>query len=272
MDVEPEPEKWRVLRLRMSKASGKLLEIRLARPMTWVDQVGAKVGGRIFLDLPEMGAVGEAEVLAVEGCPPLTRGPGNVVTGTFAHEADEALVTLELSENTGPLHVTDNHPFWSEDQRDFIPAGQLRQGERLRTRAGPARVVSVTKRPVSPGERVYNLEVHGGHVYEVTSAGVLVHNTCPVVGKYKLTKTVAGHLTDVVKKGKFKGELARPYLRSPHLIDEIMKSGIGRVDPGGVAGALRWDVPGTFRGSSGIWELVFHPPTNTILHFNFVGG
>jgi len=31
---------------------------------------------------------------------------------------------------------------------------------------------------VKAGERVYNLEVHGEHVYQVTTAGVLVHNTC----------------------------------------------------------------------------------------------
>jgi hypothetical protein len=41
-------------------------------------------------------------------------------------------------------------------------------------------------------------------------------------------------------------------------------------DPGGVPGALRWDVPGTFRGSNGVWELVVDPKTQTILHWNFV--
>jgi len=36
-----------------------------------------------------------------------------------------------------------------------------------------------------------------------------------------------------------------------------------------VEGALRWDVPGTFQGSVGIWELVLDPATNTILHWIF---
>ncbi len=31
---------------------------------------------------------------------------------------------------------------------------------------------------------------------------------------------------------------------------------------------LGWDVPGTFRSSSGTWELVVDPSTNTVLHFN----
>jgi hypothetical protein len=34
-------------------------------------------------------------------------------------------------------------------------------------------------------------------------------------------------------------------------------------------GALRWEVPGAFRGSEGTWELVVHPESNLIYHFNF---
>lgn len=33
---------------------------------------------------------------------------------------------------------------------------------------------------------------------------------------------------------------------------------------------LRWDAEGTFRGSSGTWELVIDLDTGTIVHFNFV--
>lgn len=88
------------------------------------------------------------------------------------------------------------------------------------------------------------------------------------VGRFRLTETVGKHLTDVVKHGANKGELARPYLRSPHTIEQIMKGGKGVPDPGGVPGALRWDVPGTFRGSQGTWELVVDK-SNTILHMNF---
>jgi hypothetical protein len=33
--------------------------------------------------------------------------------------------------------------------------------------------------------------------------------------------------------------------------------------------AVRWDVPGFFRGAVGKWELVVDLATNTILHFNF---
>lgn len=35
-------------------------------------------------------------------------------------------------------------------------------------------------------------------------------------------------------------------------------------------GGLNFRVPGTFRGSKGIWELGINPKTNVIYHFNFV--
>lgn len=63
--------------------------------------------------------------------------------------------------------------------------------------------------------------------------------------------------------------LARPYMRSPSIIKNIMSTGKGIPDatwPGG----MNWKVPGTFRGSEGIFELGINPKTNVIYHFNFV--
>jgi len=83
----------------------------------------------------------------------------------------------------------------------------------------------------------------------------LVGSGSVAVGDFRLTDTVANHLDDVVKRGPFKGKRARPFLNSPHTIREIMAGGKGVPDPGGFTGAPRWDVPGTFRGSSGTWQL-----------------
>lgn len=77
------------------------------------------------------------------------------------------------------------------------------------------------------------------------------------VGDYALTRTVAGKIAE------------RPYLNSPLTLREIMAAGKPIPDPGGVAGALRWDVPGTFRGSAGTWELVVDPQSKTVLHWLF---
>jgi len=84
----------------------------------------------------------------------------------------------------------------------------------------------------------------------------------------ELTQTVANHATDVV----LRGQLSRPYLSqgTTQLVQEIMEAGEPIADPGGVPGALRWDVPGAFRGSEGVWELVVDPIQKLILHLNFV--
>ena len=80
-----------------------------------------------------------------------------------------------------------------------------------------------------------------------------------IVGDFRLTKKVAGHLD-------------RPYVKSPLTIREIMAGGQPIPDPKRVPGALRWDVPGTFKGSNGMWELVYIPETNTVIHFLFVSA
>jgi len=77
------------------------------------------------------------------------------------------------------------------------------------------------------------------------------------VGEYTLTQTITKHLA------------SRPYYQSPLTLREIMAAGKPIPDPGGVAGALRWDVPGAFRGSAGTWELVVDPQSKTILHWLF---
>jgi len=88
-------------------------------------------------------------------------------------------------------------------------------------------------------------------------------------GVYTYTKSAENHLNELVKRGEHAGKLTRPYMRSPLAIKEIMATGQGVADKS-AAGALRYAVPGTFRGSAGTWELVVNPQTNLIYHFNFV--
>ncbi|MEU4387808.1 PT domain-containing protein [Promicromonospora sp. NPDC023805] len=86
-----------------------------------------------------------------------------------------------------------------------------------------------------------------------------------------MTNTVANHFGDVITRGKYKGELSRPYMNSSLTVREIMAGSDPRLDPRGAPGALRWDTPGKFRGRTGTWELVVDTDANKILHFNFVG-
>ena len=69
------------------------------------------------------------------------------------------------------------------------------------------------------------------------------------------SKTVTGHLD-------------RPYQESKLLINEIMESKTPIPDPQGT-NALYWEVNGTFNGSTGYYELLIDPASNTVWHFVF---
>jgi hypothetical protein len=118
--------------------------------------------------------------MAIEPCPALEAAgrPGRrLITGTFRHSAGN-LLDAQIAGEPAPLGVTDNHPFWSEDRQAFVPAGELRPGERLR-RADQTltQITRITPR-TGPPVPVYNLEVDAEHVYHVGASGVLVHNVC----------------------------------------------------------------------------------------------
>lgn len=167
---------WKKVSLRAPKADGSFADVVLLRPKEWLHAQKAKVGGTLEVSVPECGIDGNATVLAIETCPQIERGEGRVVTGTFRHEA--ALVyDLRISGETKPIGTTGNHPFWSEDRQDFVPAAELRNGEQLRTLQGLATVASII--PRGPPQPVYNIEVEVTHTYHVGHQGVLVHNARP---------------------------------------------------------------------------------------------
>ena len=77
------------------------------------------------------------------------------------------------------------------------------------------------------------------------------------VQNFQPTRTVENHIP------------TRPYIKSPLTAQEIMAAKPPIPDPQGVPGALRWDVPGSYNGSSGTWELVVDPKHSQILHWLF---
>ena len=88
-----------------------------------------------------------------------------------------------------------------------------------------------------------------------------------------MTETVKNHANDVIKRGKYIGDKARPFVDNAGtdlIIQEIIDGGIPVKDkylPNG----WRWEVEGSFNGrSNGIWELVVDLDTNQIVHFNFI--
>ncbi|MDR2706245.1 MAG: HINT domain-containing protein [Planctomycetaceae bacterium] len=171
---DPKPTTWRKLTLEMIKSDGKRLDITLLRPLNWISESQADIGTTIFLDLPELGAQGFAKVLNIESCPPIKSGKGNVITGTFHHEAANT-IDLHVEGLSKPIGCTDNHPFWSVTRNEFVEARKLQQGEELQLYNGQtAKVIQILPRP-GP-KQVHNLEVMNEHVYRVSDQGILVHN------------------------------------------------------------------------------------------------
>ena len=88
-----------------------------------------------------------------------------------------------------------------------------------------------------------------------------------------MTETVKNHANDVIKRGKYVGEKARPYVNNAGtdlIIQEIIDGG-SPVKDKFLPNGWRWEVNGTFNGrQEGIWELIVDLDTNQIVHFNYV--
>ena len=124
--------------LHLDKEDGGHSKIVLLRDAKWVREERVGVGGTVYLNMPEMGCVGHARVEAVEPCMVFLRWGNSsirMVTGTFAHSAG-LCGDLKLRGEAEPLGVTPLHPIWSEDRMDWIPAGELRPGETVKTIEG----------------------------------------------------------------------------------------------------------------------------------------
>jgi hypothetical protein len=106
------PKGLRLLRLTLEREPGEYSEIRLLRSLQWLENHGAKTGKTVKLDLPEMGVSGHARVKAIETCPPLGKGQGCLVTGTFKHSRGIAY-DLKVEGQPRPIGVTPQHPFLS---------------------------------------------------------------------------------------------------------------------------------------------------------------
>lgn len=174
---EIDPSSWRKLTFRLLKTDGELMDVVLLRPLKWIEEAGAKVGATIPLNLEEIGVSGPATVDRIEPCPSIRPGTGRPITGTFSHELSN-VIELRVKGADEPLRVTTSHKMYSASRKDFVPAGELKEGEELLDRNGLVQIASVA--PYPGKYRVYNLEVFVDHVYHVTNTGLLAHNMCAV--------------------------------------------------------------------------------------------
>lgn len=198
--VAPDRKTCKLVKLELAGDSPDKLIVETIRPTEWLVEHHVAIGNSVYLDMPELGAEGDALVTFVGDCPPIEEGDGNVVISTFAHSFNEGVVKLQFAtsdRNEVEIGVTTTHPFWSQDRQQFVPAGQLEIDEQVLSATGTCATL-VAKSPL-PSQRVYNLEVAGEHVFFVSPASLLVHNQgCGDVLYRRMSKAEYAQL---VKKG-----------------------------------------------------------------------
>ncbi len=166
-----------------------------------LERLGYEVLGlAIDLEMAEMGAAGTAVVTGMTACPEIVAGPGQVVTGTFAHRSSQPVLDVHFEGEPAPIGVTANHLFWSVDRKRFLAIEKLQGGERVQTYHGETKRVEQTlPRPGPAATSVHNLEVYGEQVYHVGEQGLLVHNAYAGVGKHAVIGT--GRINPSAKTG-----------------------------------------------------------------------
>ena len=184
-DSLPDPvrEQWSRIELTYEGDDGRIMDVELLRPKNWLQSNEVFPNTTVFINMPELKVKGLAYVRAIETCPVIADGPGSVITARFATRSVSQIARAEIMGADGSTQVIEgtllNHPFWSLDRNEWVPLGELEEGERLHGLAGTA--VVLTHTIVNRSTPVYNVEVHGEHVYEVSLLGLLVHNACSFI-------------------------------------------------------------------------------------------
>ena len=172
---DPDRSTWQLATFSLQKEGGNWVDVEMIRPAAYWESQQAVPGNYVFMEFPELEASGIAKIKSLELCPPIASGSGNVVTARIVTRQVSDLVELTI-EGGETITGTPQHPIWSIERQDWVELGDLEEGEHLWTEDGPVEVQSV--RLLSTAESVYNIEVHGHHIYQVGDVGVLVHNAC----------------------------------------------------------------------------------------------
>ncbi len=170
---ELSPPSWKEVEFEVENADGSRVTMQVLRPNHWLTELQIYEGAEIAIQIAELRTLGKARVVNIKACPQIAEGEGSLVTGRFVTHGASGLVEIEF-ENGECLTGTAIHRIWSETKSNWTELGSLTPGELVLSRAGELAVAKVT---AIPGKQpVYNLEIDGEHVYEVTEFGILVHN------------------------------------------------------------------------------------------------
>jgi RHS repeat-associated protein len=186
--TDVDPKTWRLIKVQSDDGDW---QVQTLVPLKWLRQHHAHTGGEIYLsevtDVKEMGVPEDLEgsILSIGACPQIEDGPGRVVLTTVNH-SNNFVYTLTLTDSDGradSIGITGYHRVYTED-RGWVIASQLVQGEVVRTAEGDAVVSGLVR---NPGVfRVYNMTVESDHVYYVGDLSALVHNSGPEIEEHHL--------------------------------------------------------------------------------------
>jgi hypothetical protein len=185
VDPQPEPDHatWFKVSITVERSDGGIVDAEIIRPRSWILASGLCAGRMLPLNLPELEVSGLALVTAIDDCPPIADGEGSVVTARFVTREVHVVASVDVLGADGTVETitgTTIHPVWSVDRQSWVPLAELPDGETLQGLDGLAVVLSVSLSRVS--QPVYNVEVHGEHVYQVGELGVVVHNAGSSIG------------------------------------------------------------------------------------------
>ena len=107
------------------------------------------------------------------------------VSSPIRHGGEHEMVAVELSDGS-VVQATDGHPFWEVRGEKFVDASDLAIGDVVRSLEG--RELEVTGVATYVDDLLaYNLSIVGIHTYYAGETPVLVHNSCPIRGKWEIT-------------------------------------------------------------------------------------
>jgi len=186
---EPDQATWAKVSITVERSDGGIVDAEIIRPRSWILASGLCAGRMLPLNLPELEVSGLALVTAIDDCPPIASGEGSVVTARFVTREVHVVASVDVLGADGTVETitgTTIHPVWSVDRQEWVPLAELAEGETLQGLDGLAVVLGVSLSRVS--QPVYNIEVHGEHVYQVGELGLVVHNNSAA-----LVRVASGH-------------------------------------------------------------------------------
>ncbi|NUK85793.1 RNase A-like domain-containing protein [Streptomyces lunaelactis] len=140
----------------------------------------------------------------------LTR-PRPVMSTPYTSEyTDKTFVRLSVAGADGDvsdLTSTEQHRYWLPDRQAWVPAGELRAGDRLHTAEGTEATVTATERSAGR-QATYDLDVSGIDSYyvRVGAQDVLVHNCTDLARAERMFPGIAHTLDEHVNVDRQKME------------------------------------------------------------------